>query len=457
MMLNLRNISIKNKLVLMQVVTSVLVLGLCFAAFVITDIEGYKERKVNSTFSIAQVIGSNSISAIQFMDDDAARKMLADLQKIEPDVTNASILDKRGQVFAQYTKPHNAYYRFPLRHDTYEFADGYLYVYKTIVRDKETFGTVCLQIELSQLEEIKSQRFFIAAVLLVIGIGLAFLLAVLNQHYISQPLLYLVKVMRKIRENNDYTRHVEVIGKDEISSLSLEFNNLMDEVVKSHRKKDEFIGIASHELKTPLTSVKLYLELLEKMENEHPNKAFVQKARDGVNKLQNLIVDLLDVSKIQSGQLQLDIKEFNIDELVDECINGARMNTPIHNISRKGESSNQVISADRHRLEQVIVNILSNAIKYSPDGNDIIVQTKSDGSEVTVSIQDFGMGIQQSEHEKIFDRFYRAQGKSFGISGFGLGLYICSQIIKRHKGKIWVESDEGEGSTFYFKLPVKQK
>jgi signal transduction histidine kinase len=455
-MLSIRDISIKSKLVLMKVFTSMLVLGLCFAAFVVTDINGYKERKVNSTVSIAQVIGSSSISAIQFMDNEAARKMLSDLQKVEPDIINASILDGSGKVFARYTKAGKTVYNFslPARPDEHRFAGDFLYVYKSIINDKELIGTICLQVELSQLEQIINQKFLIATILLIIGIGLAFLIAVLNQKYISKPLLYLVRMMRTMRENNDYSRHVEVKGRDEISWLSSEFNNLMNEVVKSQQKKDEFIGIASHELKTPLTSVKLYLELLEKVEKQEPNKAFVLKARDGVNKLQNLILDLLDVSKIQSGQLQLDIKEFNIDELIDECIQTAQMNTTIHSISREGSPSNQLVSADRHRIEQVIINFLSNATKYSPEGTDILVKSQAVGSDVVVSVKDFGIGMPKAEHDKIFDRFYRAPGKNFGISGFGLGLYICAQIMKRHNGRIWVESEEDKGSTFYFALPV---
>lgn len=452
-MRGIRDISIKNKLVLMQVFTSVLVLGLCFAAFVITDIKGYKERKVTSTISIAQVIGSNSISALQFYDNEAATKNLIDLQRVEHDVINAAILDKEGKIFASYTKSGKSSYRFsPLKQDSYELIGRFLYVFKSIRNGKEVMGTVCLQVELSELEAIKNQKFKIAAVLLIIGLALAFIIAIINQQYITKPLRYLVKMMRTIRENGNYNQHVDVQGKDEIGTLSFEFNNLMDEVVKSHQKKDEFIGIASHELKTPLTSVKLYLEMLAKNEEQQTKRTFIEKARNGVHKLQNLILDLLDVSKIESGQLQLDIKEFNIEELIDDCIRDAQ-NTSRHIIIREGKPTNQLIYADKDRLEQVIINLISNGIKYSSEGKNIIVETKGTGSELTVSVRDFGIGIPESEHKKIFERFYRAKDNNTVISGFGLGLYICSQIVKRHNGKIWVESMV-DGSVFYFKLPI---
>ncbi len=440
----------------MQVLTAVTVLGLCFAAFVITDIRGYKERKVASTISFAQVIGTNSISAIQFLDNQAARKILFDLQTVESDVVNASILDNSGDVFASFTRTGEQEYVFrPPFTDKAVIDNGYLYVYKNINDNQGLhLATICLQVELTQLEAIKAQKFEIATVLLIVGVALAFLIAYLNQRYISRPLLGLVNVMKQIRESNDYSRHVTVDGKDEISKLSAEFNNLMDEVAKSHQKKDEFIGIASHELKTPLTSVKLYLETLAKMKHEPLVHSFILKSKEGVKKLHNLILDLLDVSKIESGQLQLNHKELAIDELVDECIQDAQMNTTTHKITKAGTPSGLIILGDRDRLEQVLINLISNAIKYSPAETNVVVETTKTGNEVTVTVKDQGIGIADTEHTKIFGRFYRAKDSNAVISGFGLGLYICSQIIKRHGGKIGVHSEEGKGSTFFFTLPL---
>ena len=455
-MQSIRDISIKNKLIWMQVITSVLVLGLCFVAFVITDIKGYKEREINHVNSIAQVIGANTIPAIQFMDNDAAVKALSELQKVQEDIVNACILDKNGNIFANYGRPGSAPYKFfPPYTDRYIFKDNFLYVYRNIIKNNELFGIVCLQVELSQLEQIKSQSFQMAAVLLIIGILLAFLLAILNQQYISTPLLSLVSVMKEVRESENYTMQVPVEGKDEIGMLSIEFNSLMEQVILSHQRKDEFIGIASHELKTPLTSVKGFLELLNSSELGQQNKLFVQKALNSANKLQDLIYDLLDVSKIQAGQLQLEIMGFDIDKLMDECIHEAQVSTTIHNIIKEGGMANSIIFADRNRIEQVVINLLSNAIKYSPKGGNIIVHTTRTGSKIIVSVKDFGIGLPQSELEKIFDRFYRSNQKESGASGFGLGLYICAQIIKRHNGRIWVQSEAGNGSTFYFELPIK--
>jgi signal transduction histidine kinase len=440
----------------MQMFTSLIVLGLCFSAFIYTDINGYKERKIRSSLAIASVVGNNNVPALQFGDEHSAATTLSELERVETDIVDAVLLDNKGGVFARYTREGNEPHRFsfPRQDKFYELSGHYLYVCSIIKKDNETLGAICIEFELSQLENIKKEIFQISIILLIIGMGLALLIAVVNQGYISNPLLSLVKVMRQIRESDDYKHHVPVKGKDEISILSLEFNNLMDEVVRSHQKKDEFIGVASHELKTPLTSVKAYLQLLEKIEKEQPNLTYVHKAQESMNRLQNLVFDLLDVSKISSGQLQLEIKEFNISELIMDCIHDMQLTTTKHTIIKEGASSNVIISADRNRVEQVIINLLSNAIKYSPDEKEIIVTSKKSDSEIIVAVKDFGVGIPKSEHKKIFERFYRATGREFGISGFGLGLYICHEIIKRHGGRIWVESEEGKGSTFYFALPI---
>jgi len=339
----------------MQVFTSVMVLGLCFIVFIFTDIKGYKERKINSMISLAKVIGTNSISAMEFLDNDAARAILSDLYKISPEVTHANILDKKGKVFASYSKNGNDTFQFPLPPQSskkFEFSDSHLLVYNNIVNNKEIIGTVCLQVELSELGAIVSQKYQMATVLLIIGIGVAFLIAFIIQPYISKRLLNLVSIMNQVSKTGDYTKHVVADGKDEITILSLVFNNLMDQIQESHKKKDEFIGIASHELKTPLTSIKAYLQVLAEMEDKQPNKQYIQKALENVNKLQKLLFDLLDVSKIQSGQLQLNINEFNIDTLIDETIASSQIISGNHEIIREGTPINQIISADRQRIER---------------------------------------------------------------------------------------------------------
>jgi len=224
-------------------------------------------------------------------------------------------------------------------------------------------------------------------------------------------------------------------------------------------QKDNFLGIASHELKTPVTSIKAYCQVLEMMFRKRGDiKAADQlKKMDlQVDKLTYLIGDLLDVTKIQAGKLQLVEEYFDFNELVNEVSEEIQRTTDTHKIIKKLSISKSIF-CDRERTAQVITNFMTNAIKYSPEADKIIVSTKVKKSEVILSVQDFGVGIPKGKQDKVFLQFFRVSGsKQDTFPGLGLGLFISSDIIKREGGKIWVESDEGKGSTFYFSLPIKK-
>lgn len=225
------------------------------------------------------------------------------------------------------------------------------------------------------------------------------------------------------------------------------------------RKKDDFISIASHELKTPVTSIKGYVHLLMKHAAKKSDSSIshIQKIDMQLNKLTELIHDLLDLSRLQSGKLVYSMEEFNISNLIQEVVDDLQKTTDNHKIEIKNGIKRKVI-ADKDRISQVLVNFLTNAIKYSPDQTHVKVILEDKGDAVQVSVQDFGIGIHEDERDKIFDRFYRVNDmadKTF--PGLGIGLYISKEIIMRHEGKIWVESKKGEGSIFKFTLPTVNK
>jgi signal transduction histidine kinase len=455
-MVKLNDISIRNKLILMQVFTSVIVFGIVFGVFIITDVNSYKQRKVDSMISLAKVLGTNSISSIQFQDPEAARVMLEELRTVSPEIVHAEITNKEGQVFASYSKPGTNTFTIPavLHGKHYAFTDQQLFVSNPIVSNKEVIGTVYLEVQLTELQQIIQYKYELAFILLLVALVFSFLIAVLVQGYLSTRLLKLVNAVIKIRKTGEITKAVEDKGRDEIATLIQAFNKMMEEIEESQKKKDEFIGIASHELKTPLTSIKGYVEMLDMMEQEQPKKQFVQKTLGNINKLERLVKDLLDVSKIQSGQLQLEMKEFDMDELLNETMNASQMVSETHKIIRKGALLNEMVYGDRQRIEQVLLNLLSNAIKYSPGENTVIVETEKTEKELIIKIRDYGIGVAPEEQTNIFERFYRSNTVAVHISGFGLGLYICRDIINRHYGRIWVESN-GKGSVFNFSLPLK--
>lgn len=228
----------------------------------------------------------------------------------------------------------------------------------------------------------------------------------------------------------------------------------------AEQQKDEFISMASHELKTPVTSLKGFTQILQmRFEKEGNDKAvdLLTKMDKQVDKLTKLIVDLLDATKMENGQLKFSKEDFDFNSLVKEITEEMQRTTDHHKISLN-LSDTKLINGDRNRIGQVITNLLSNAIKYSPETNEIIVSVTKEKNKINLCVQDFGIGIETEKQPKIFDRFFRVSGdKQDTFPGLGLGLFISSEIIKRHKGKISLQSAKGKGSTFCFTLPIKNE
>ena len=234
-MIRIYDIPIKYKLILMQVLTSFIVLGICCTFFVVTDVRNYKTRKAESINAIAQVIGSNSISAIQFLDTASAIEKLAQL-KVETDIVNATIIDKEGIVFASYTregiKPYQLIVPKDVKESKAEFIGSYLIVCNKIISHDEELATVCLQVELTELGQIINDKIQIAGLLFIVGILLALLISVIFQGGISSPIRDLVYTMKNVTQNADYSSRAKVKGTDEVNTLSKVFNSMLEEIEK---------------------------------------------------------------------------------------------------------------------------------------------------------------------------------------------------------------------------------
>lgn len=226
-------------------------------------------------------------------------------------------------------------------------------------------------------------------------------------------------------------------------------------------RKNEFINMAGHELKTPLTSLKGFAYLLTRhiKGGQHDTEVlyFLTRMDAQINRLAQLINDLLDVSRIQTGKLEHRREVFALDELIKETVENMQGTTHTHSIIVEPLPT-AYVRGDRNRIGQVVINLLSNAIRYSPKANKIIVSMTAENTVVTISIQDFGPGIAAEHHQHIFERFYQVGTTSpRSYPGLGIGLYISSQIAKQHQGHLEVKSEPGQGSTFSFTLPVMQE
>jgi PAS domain S-box-containing protein len=226
---------------------------------------------------------------------------------------------------------------------------------------------------------------------------------------------------------------------------------------KLEKQREEFVSIASHELKTPLTTMKGYIEILNDLFAGTQDKLaleLVNKLGGQMERMLTLVTDMLDVTRIREGQLKLRKIHFAIDQLICQVVNEFQVSTKEHKIVSDLQVQKDVF-ADRERIGQVLSNLISNAIKYSPGGEKVIITSRAHEQTITVCVQDFGIGISENMQQKVFDRFFRVTEDSMkNFPGLGLGLYITADIIKRHGGKIHVKSEENKGSTFCFTIPI---
>ncbi len=239
------------------------------------------------------------------------------------------------------------------------------------------------------------------------------------------------------------------------AAISLDNSQLFEQVKSLSDKKDEFIALASHELKTPLTTIKGYLQVLSKTEKDQMSELFLNKSLYQVNKLNSLVEDLLNMSRVEAGKLEFNLEIFDLREMLLDIAETFIYSTKSHKLLYDFGNVPAIIEGDKQRIEQAITNLMSNAVKYSPDADKIYLNLKVSSKSVIISVRDEGIGLNEEQQKQLFTRFYRAESTK-GISGLGLGLYLTREIIDRHQGEVSVKSKQGEGSEFTFTLPLKQ-
>lgn len=261
-----------------------------------------------------------------------------------------------------------------------------------------------------------------------------------------------------IGHHDGKTRWLRAIGEMQKLGGKQHFTGIIHEITERKQdeiRKNDFIGMVSHELKTPLTSMKGYIQLLllklKKQDDEFITGA-LEKANGQITKMASMINGFLNISRLESGKINIDLEKFDLSLLIKE-VESEFLSTIINHRIVFEPIESVFVNADREKIGQVIHNLISNAVKYSVSGSTINISCLSNNDVVNISVKDYGMGIKPNDVPKIFDRYYRVEGDHmFSISGFGIGLYLCSEIINRHQGKIWVESEFGKGSTFEFSL-----
>lgn len=257
-------------------------------------------------------------------------------------------------------------------------------------------------------------------------------------------------------------RWMRVAGKVRINEegmFSHVYAVVMDVTVQKQdeQRKNDFIAMVSHELKTPLTSVTGYAQVLKRLAyktEDLKTSTLLDKMELQVKKMSSMINGFLNISRLESGKIQMEVQQFDINLLITEIVDEFTATTSGHLIEYYTPQPNMV-NADRDKVGHVINNLISNAIKYSGSSSQVNISCTIKGDIMVFSIKDQGIGVNSQDLPKLFDRYYRVQGsQSSSVSGFGIGLYLSAEIIERHGGKIWAESEPGLGSTFYFSLPI---
>ncbi|MEO6524049.1 MAG: ATP-binding protein [Mucilaginibacter sp.] len=286
-------------------------------------------------------------------------------------------------------------------------------------------------------------------------------LEVKEQYYrfAAHPGKHITMTHQMRHKNGDYiwieSKMSNLLGEPPINAVIANFTDISDRIF-DNKLREDFIGIASHELKTPLTSLKAYTQVLQNRFRDNTDETslnIVNKIEVQVTKVIQMVTNLLDITSLQQKKLILNIGLFDLNLLISEIVDTLQSTTKKHNIITELVPVPD-IWGDKERITQVIINLVSNAIKYSPDANTVTISSKVENGSVILLITDQGIGIPKNDLKRVFARFYRVHNTSKNFQGLGLGLFICSQIVEHHGGEIGVESEVGQGSTFWFSLPL---
>ncbi len=486
-MIRFRHLSIKTKLISIQLITTFFVLVLFVGFFLFIQYRQAEEASTGRLSALAEILGSNSVAALMFFDNDAAEDVLESLTT-QTDILNAIIYDHNGQLFATYDKPGVPAFPFADVSDASPVVDPEYFIFtQKIVFDKLTVGWIALRLDSSykkhQLIGALRQSLFI----FMVGLFLAALLSIRVQKSISDSILSLAKITQEVRETGNYSLRVVGKSRDEIGTLVEGFNAMMEKIShnekhledlvnertieleaaktkaeESDHLKSAFLASMSHELRTPLNSIIGFSGiLLQEMAGplNAEQKKQLSMVKSSSSHLLDLINDVLDISKIESGRLQVYEESFKIDLLIIMAVSTLRPFAEKKGLTLDYEIPADLpkIHSDKRRLEQVLINLINNAIKFTDKGSIKVICTREKNS-LSIAIMDTGMGIKESDLEHIFQSFRQVDSGLDRIrEGSGLGLAICKRLTELLGGTVTVESQLAVGSTFTVVLPFEME
>jgi signal transduction histidine kinase/DNA-binding response OmpR family regulator len=504
-MLWVRNSSITKRLTTMNVLVSGAALLISCAAFAAYDRVSFQQAMVHNLSIQAQIAGSNSVSALLFDDPQTAGNTLSAL-KAAPNVVSAGIYMPEGKPFATYRRDGAgqdlALPQIPSGQiEAHWFNDGQLVVVRTIVFQGKPVGTVLIRSDLEEMSRRLKRYAGIAAVVLFASLIAALLVASVFQRAVAEPIVHLAAIAGVVSRDKDYSVRATSTGnRDEPDILIQAFNEMLEqiqqrdgalqqaqheleqrvrerttqlavtnkeldlrnrEVERATKLKSKFLASMSHELRTPLNAIVGFSDLLAEGTPGQLNdkqKRFVNHIKQGSAHLLQLINDILDLSKIEAGQLEMRAEEFPVKDTLPEVLSTIHPLAMAKNIQvEQTVESQSLVKADRVRFKQILYNLLSNAVKFTPNGGRVAIDCVDHWDFVRVSVTDSGIGIRPEDQKVIFDEFRQVEGSADGAQeGTGLGLAITKRLVEQQGGQISVESELGKGSRFTFTLPAAE-
>jgi signal transduction histidine kinase/CheY-like chemotaxis protein len=502
-MLRVRHYSITTKLTGMNMLVSGAALLLACAAFITYDLVSFREGMVHNLSIEAQVAGSNSVSALLFSDPHSAENTLSAL-KVAPNIVSAGIYTLDGRPFATYRRDGGSEnLKLPLipsgQAEAHWFTDGQLVLGHMIVFQGKPTGAVYIRSDLQEMTRRLKRYAGIAGIVLLASLIAALLVASVFQRAVAEPIVHLAEISRIVSRDKNYSTRATPTGNhDEPDILIGSFNEMLGqiqeregeirrvhdelekrvqartaelaaankalelqnrEVERATRLKSKFLASMSHELRTPLNAIVGFSDLLAEETAGQLNdkqKRFVNHIKQGSSHLLQLINDILDLSKIEAGQLELRCEDFQIENALPEVLSTIRPLAMAKNIRVQHRlETNSAVYADRVRFKQILYNLISNAVKFTPKAGHIDIACHGDGDSVRISVTDTGIGIRAEDQAVIFEEFRQVEGAADTThEGTGLGLAITKRLVEQQGGRISVESEPGKGSRFTFTLPT---
>jgi len=508
-MFKAQNHSISRKLTWMNMLVSGAALLLACAAFIAFDMITFRQAMLRNLSTQAQIIGSNSISALLFNDPQSAENTLLAL-RAAPNILSAQVYLPDGRPFASYSRDRDRHSPVlpPIpsgQTETHWIEDGQMALVRSVALDGKPIGAVYIRSDLQELHTRLQRYALIAAIVLSACLLAALLISSVFRRAVAEPIVHLSEIARVVSQEKNYSvRATPIRSPAELAILIDAFNEMLAQIQQSERAlrkahdeleqrvrertaeletakkeveefshsillakeevergskfKDQFLSTMSHELRTPLNAVLGFSDLLADERygplNERQQR-YVKHIHTGGRHLLSLISDILDLSKIEAGRMELAIESLSVDTVFGEVLSAMQplADTKSQSMSKNTEAG-LAVHADSTRFKQVLMNLLGNAIKFTPNGGRIEVAARSVEGKVRVEVRDNGPGIPPEEQQRIFEAFYRLRESGKKTEGTGLGLAITHRLVELHGGELSLESQVGQGSCFYFCLPA---